>query len=279
MSLPYLEQHNEIALLYHMVKNISIIGCGNLGISILNGLLQSGYTSGALTASRRQLESLDYFSSKGVRLTTSNVEAIKDADIILLTVKPYNILPVIEEIRLAMRQDQILVSCATGIGMEEMREALQVPSKIFRAMPNTAAFVGESLTCISTRDGSTEEIESVRNIFDSIGETIVIGEDLIDAATVLGACGIAYVLRFIRGMIQGGIEIGFDARTANAIVRQTVKGASQLLIDGGSHPESEIDKVTTPRGCTITGLNEMEHHGFSSSLIKGIVASYNKIGQ
>ena len=97
------------------------------------------------------------------------------------------------------------------------------------------------------------------------------------SATILGACGIAYVLRFIRAMIQGGIQIGFDSKTASEIVTQTVKGAASLLIEKNEHPEFEIDKVTTPKGCTIVGLNEMEHNGFSSSLIKGIVASYNKI--
>ena len=124
---------------------------------------------------------------------------------------------------------------------------------------------------------SSEEIESVKQLFDIIGTTMIIDEDLMESATILGACGIAYVLRFIRAMIQGGIQIGFDAATASAIVNQTVKGAAELLIERHQHPEFEIDKVTTPKGCTIVGLNEMEHNGFSSSLIKGIVASYDKI--
>ena len=98
-----------------------------------------------------------------------------------------------------------------------------------------------------------------------------------DAATILGACGVAYVLRFMRAMIQGGIQVGFDAKTATKIVSQTMKGASELIIQNGTHPEEEIDKVTTPKGCTIIGLNEMEHAGFSSALIKGIVTSYEKI--
>ena len=98
-----------------------------------------------------------------------------------------------------------------------------------------------------------------------------------EASTVLGACGIAYALRFIRASMQGGIEIGFDSKTALLIAAQTVKGAAELLLKGGQHPESEIDKVTTPQGCTIAGLNEMEHQGFSSSLIKGISTSFQAI--
>ena len=114
-------------------------------------------------------------------------------------------------------------------------------------------------------------------MFNQLGKVVAIDEKLMDAATVLGACGIAYALRFIRANIQGGIEIGFDSATATLIAAQTVKGAAELLIQNGSHPEAEIDKVTTPKGCTIAGLNEMEHQGFSSSLIKGISASYDKI--
>ncbi len=98
-----------------------------------------------------------------------------------------------------------------------------------------------------------------------------------DASTALGACGIAFALRFIRAAIQGGIEIGFDAKTAELVAAQTVKGAASLVLERKRHPEREIDLVTTPRGCTIAGLNEMEHHGFSSALIKGIVTSFEKI--
>jgi len=144
-------------------------------------------------------------------------------------------------------------------------------------MPNTAADVNESMTMICDNGASAEQRNYITSLFDKIGSTLYIDESLMEAATILGACGIAYVLRFMRAMIQGGIEVGFDAKTATAIVSQTMKGASELIIQNGSHPESEIDKVTTPKGCTITGLNEMEHAGFSSALIKGIVASYKKI--
>jgi pyrroline-5-carboxylate reductase len=106
---------------------------------------------------------------------------------------------------------------------------------------------------------------------------MVIEEELMAAATVLGASGIAFALRFIRAAAQGGIEMGFDADEAQAIAMQTCRGAASLLIETGHHPESEIDRVTTPRGCTIAGLNEMEHNGMSSALIKGIVASHKKI--
>jgi pyrroline-5-carboxylate reductase len=144
-------------------------------------------------------------------------------------------------------------------------------------MPNTAIAIQESMTCICSEGASQQQLDYVTDLFLQLGEAVIIEEKLMDAATVLGACGTAFAMRYIRANIQGGIEIGFSAATASLIAAQTVKGASQLLLSKKTHPEQEIDKVTTPKGCTIAGLNEMEHRGFSSSLIKGVVTSYRKI--
>jgi pyrroline-5-carboxylate reductase len=203
---------------------------------------------------------------------------VKTADVLVLGVKPFNIEPILKEISSSLESGKhTLVCLARGITLEELAKWSGKELPIFRAMPNTAADVNESMTLICETGASSEERESMKQLFDKIGSTLYIDENLMEAATILGACGIAYVLRFMRAMIQGGIEVGFDAKTATAIVSQTMKGASELIIQNGTHPESEIDKVTTPKGCTITGLNEMEHAGFSSALIKGIVASYKKI--
>jgi pyrroline-5-carboxylate reductase len=161
--------------------------------------------------------------------------------------------------------------------MEELLHHAGKKVAVVRAMPNTAIAIQESMTCICARNINEDQQQYVSDLFMQLGKVVTIEEKLMDAATVLGACGIAYALRFIRANIQGGIEIGFDSATATLIASQTVKGAAELLIQTGRHPEQEIDKVTTPKGCTIAGLNEMEHQGFSSSLIKGISASYDKI--
>jgi pyrroline-5-carboxylate reductase len=144
-------------------------------------------------------------------------------------------------------------------------------------MPNTAIAQKESMTCISSLNATPEQKEIVIEIFNKLGQSVFIDEHLMDAATVLGACGLAFALRYIRASMQGGIQIGFDSATALTIAAQTVKGAAALLLNQSSHPESEIDKVTTPQGCTISGLNEMEHQGFSSALIKGILSSFHAI--
>jgi pyrroline-5-carboxylate reductase len=116
-------------------------------------------------------------------------------------------------------------------------------------------------------------MQLVQQIFNTLGTTIIINEDMMSAATALCACGIAFFLRTIRAAAQGGVEIGFHARDAIHIAAQTALGAAQLLLQNGSHPEEEIDKVTSPKGCTIAGLNEMEHQGLSSAMIKGIKLS------
>ncbi|MFK7755426.1 MAG: pyrroline-5-carboxylate reductase [Flavobacteriales bacterium] len=257
--------------------NIAIIGCGNLGTSILNGLLTSDYYSNeSITVTRRKVASLEKYRAQGVHVTMENKAAVQQSDILLVGLKPFKILEVLGELKPHLTKDKIIVSLATGITISQIEEVVGKEMSVYRAMPNTAADVKESLTCICANH-SISESDEVTQIFNSVGESIVIEEGLMEAATVLGACGIAYVLRFIRGMIQGGIEIGFSAKVATDIVTQTVKGASELLIQNETHPEAEIDKVTTPRGCTIAGLNEMEHNGFSSALIKGIVTSFEKI--
>ncbi|MBC8198067.1 MAG: pyrroline-5-carboxylate reductase [Candidatus Marinimicrobia bacterium] len=260
-------------------KKIAIIGCGNLGLSILNGLLTNPLINPKnISITRRNFECLEYLKNKGIDVSSNNSRVIKNSDIIIFALKPYNILEILKELNGDINaKKHIIISLATGILIDEIQNNLTSSPPIFRAMPNTGADVGESMTCICSNSNDSKKIDLVKQVFDSIGKTILIDENLMNASTVLGACGIAYVLRFIRGMIQGGIQIGFDAKTASEIVTHTVRGASELLIKRRQHPEFEIDKVTTPKGCTIEGLNEMEHHGFSSSLIKGIVTSFDKI--
>ena len=261
--------------------NLSIIGCGNLGLSIVNGLItEKGTAPFKVTVTKRNTTPLKYLEPLGIKVTTDNKESVKASGLVVVAVKPYNIRHILKEIKEVLDPNQhILVSLATGITLSEIREAIEKPIPLFRAMPNIAADVNESMTCICHNNAMPDEIKLVESLFSKIGSTIQIEEGLMEAATVMGACGIAYVMRFIRAMVQGGIQIGFDATTAGTIVNQVVKGASELLIQRKEHPEYEIDKVTTPKGCTIVGLNEMEHHGFSPSLIRGIVSSFEKIEQ
>ncbi|RFS23478.1 pyrroline-5-carboxylate reductase [Chitinophaga silvatica] len=259
-------------------KKIAIIGGGNLGTAIAQGLLKSGFSKPSdITITKRNINTLSALKEAGVRVETDNDIAIRESEIIVVALKPYNVREVLQEFRASFDPSKhILISVVTGVSIQDLEHVLPgLP--VVRAMPNTAIAIQESITCISHKHVTEEQVRYVKTMFDQLGATVSIDEKLMDAATVLGACGIAFALRFIRANIQGGIEIGFDVRTASLIAAQTVKGAAELLIRENRHPEEEIDKVTTPKGCTIAGLNEMEHQGFSSSLIKGITASYNKI--
>lgn len=260
-------------------KRITIIGGGNLGIAMAEGLLKSSFaTPQQITVTRRTLERLQPLKEAGVTITDNNAEAIKNGDVIIVALKPYNVKEVLQGLKSAFDPKRhIIISVVTGVSLQELTDITGNEVPVFRAMPNTAIAIQESVTCLCSLHATNAQVNYVTDLFSKLGISISIDEKLMDAATVLGACGIAYALRFIRAATQGGIEIGFDAKTASLIAAQTVKGAAELLLKGNHHPEEEIDKVTTPKGCTIVGLNEMEHRGFSSSLIRGISASYNKI--
>ena len=259
------------------MRKIAIIGFGNLGKAIAEGLIVSNFCEAKdLIVTKRNVNNLDQYSGMGLTITNDNKNAASLASVIILAVKPFQILDILKDIK-SECSGKVIISVVTGISINELSSILPADISLFRAMPNTAIAIRESITCISPLSKSESDIDYVNKLFCCLGLVVTIDEKLMDAATVLGACGIAYAMRYIRANIQGGIEIGFDAKTAGLIAAQTVKGASELLLQKGLHPEAEIDKVTTPKGCTIAGLNEMEHQGFSSSLIKGIAASFKKI--
>lgn len=262
-----------------MSKKIAIIGGGNLGAAMAEGLINSGFIlPNHLIVTRRNIAALKSLEERGVMVSNDNIEAVKYADWIVLAVKPFQVKEVLTQIQPFLDvKKHSLISVVTGVWIKDLQEIVGNDFALFRAMPNTAIAIQESMTCICAHGANQDQLSFVADFFEQLGKSVFIEEKLMDAATVLGACGTAYAMRYIRANIQGGIEIGFSAATASLIAAQTVKGAAELLLQRNTHPEQEIDKVTTPKGCTIAGLNEMEHQGFSSSLIKGIVTSYKKI--
>jgi pyrroline-5-carboxylate reductase len=262
-----------------MNQQIAIIGGGNLGSAIGEGLINSGFVlPQQLTVTKRNLESIQHLKEKGVTISSDNLSAVSNAQWVILAIKPFQIKEVLQQIQPVLNKNQhAIVSVVTGVWIKDIQEIIGDAFPLFRAMPNTAIAIQESMTCICASNATEKQNAFVSEVFNQLGKSVFIEEKLMDAATVLGACGTAYAMRYIRANIQGGIEIGFSAKVASLIAAQTVKGAAELLLQKNTHPEQEIDKVTTPKGCTIAGLNEMEHQGFSSSLIKGIVTSYKKI--
>jgi pyrroline-5-carboxylate reductase len=161
----------------------------------------------------------------------------------------------------------------TGVSIAQIRARIGTTVPLVLAMPNTAVAIGESMTCLSADEASEKALAEAQTLFDLVGRTLVIQEEMMAPATALCACGVAFFLRCIRAASQGGIEIGFHPEDALLLAGQTARGAASLSLKEHAHPEGEIDRVTTPRGCTIVGLNEMEHRGLSSALIKGLIVS------
>lgn len=261
-------------------KQITIVGAGNLGLAITDGLLSSGLLQyNSLTITRRKLEGIHHYEEKGIKVTKDNTTASGQADIIILAVQPHQLATVAAEISPVIN-NKIVISTITGVKLPQLIEYFGNNNTVVRAMPNTALAVKQSMTCISVTDKTNGGAALVEQIFAVLGKTIIIEDELMQAATVLGASGIAFWMRLIRATTQGGIQMGFDAPEAKQIAVQTCLGAASILNhDDFAHPESEIDKVTTPKGCTISGLNEMEHKGLSSALIQGLIESYKKINE
>ncbi len=256
---------------------IAIIGTGNLGLSIIKGLLVSPLKDEIqIVATKRKLPDTPLVESEQVYFTTDNVLAVESSDVIIFSVQPGQFPTVIEQVRPFLK-NKVLISTITGLTLEALEQAMGRDCTIVRSMPNTAIAVSRSMTCLSY-NGSKKSVETAETIFNALGKTLIIDDQLMQAATVLGASGIAFWLRLIRATTQGGVQLGFDADEAKAIAVQTCLGAASILADNAhAHPESEIDKVTTPKGCTIRGLNEMEYRGLSSALIRGLTSSYEMI--
>ncbi len=256
---------------------IAIIGTGNLGCSIAKGLI----TTNAITTlylTKRNLEDIrDFEGYKNVTLTKDNSEAAKNSDILIFAVQPAHMEKILIDLKPILHENHVLISTITGFSISKMESIVGKDKYLIRAMPNTAIAVGKSMTCLCSNEKGNERIKVAQAIFNRLGTSISIPENQMQAATVVCASGIAFWMRLIRATTQAAIQLGFDAKEAQELAMHTCEGAASLLITTGNHPEQEIDKVTTPKGCTIEGLNEMEHKGLSSSLIQGMVSSFNKI--
>jgi pyrroline-5-carboxylate reductase len=259
-------------------KKIAIIGGGNLGSAIASGLLKSNIILPQnITLTRRKIHIIENFRESGINVISDNFIAVNESDLLIFAVKPNQLLSLLTELKDSIDPTKhIIISAVTGVNASDM-ETIIGKTPVFRIMPNTAISILQSITCISFYNSSTVQQNEIVELFNQLGKTVIINEELMGAATVLGACGIAFAMRYMRASAQAGIEMGFSADLAQLISTQTLKGAADLILANGNHPEKEIDKVTTPMGVTISGLNEMEYQGFSSSLIKGLMTSYNKL--
>lgn len=260
---------------------IAIIGTGNLGLAIAKGIVAADNLKvDTLYLTKRNTEALAYMAEAhtNVLVTSDNHAAIAASDVVIFAVQPGQLSKLLVSLKSSLSAKQhTIISTITGKKIADFESILGSEFAIVRSMPNTAAAVSQSMTCMSGNDQAQSKLSLAKEILATLGDVMIIEESLMQAATVVCASGIAFWMRLIRATTQGAIQLGFDAPEAQHMAVQTCLGAASLLQNGGAHPESEIDRVTTPKGCTIEGLNEMEHQGLSSALIKGLVTSFNKI--
>jgi len=256
---------------------ISVIGAGAMGGAIVEGMLKGTFIQNEdICVSDASRHAVERFADSGANITTENHVAAMGGDIVFLVVKPWLVEQVLLSIKEVLDYDrQQLIIVAAGITSEQVRSWLDKDGELlptFLAIPNIAIAQLASMTFVVSVKAEPEHTKQVKALFDSMGQTIVTEERLLGAGTTLASCGIAYAMRYVRAASEGGVELGFKADLAKQIVLQTMKGAIELLQASGLHPEAAIDLVTTPGGVTIKGLNEMEHAGFTSAVIKGLKA-------
>ena len=257
-----------------MIK-LAVLGGGNLGRALAHGWVGAGrFAPSNIHITRRQDDKLHDMQELGFVTGADNARAVRDCDLVVIAVQPQQLNELLNDISddLDPKRHRV-ISVVSGVSIAQIRATLGAKVPLVRAMPNTAVAICESMTCLSADEASEGALEEATELFDLVGRTLVIQEEMMAPATALCACGVAFFLRCIRAASQGGIEIGFHPEEALLLAGQTARGAAALSLRENAHPEGEIDRVTTPRGCTIVGLNEMEHRGLSSALIKGLIVS------
>ena len=251
---------------------ITFIGAGNMGGATARGLAARKLAAADITMADANAAVLEKFAAQGFATSTDNVAAIKDAEIVVIVVKPFVVADVVARIAPHIK-DKLVVCMAPGVKPDELLSMFGEPAPaVVYAIPNTAIEIGESVTFVVKVTASDEQVEIVKSLYGSLGATLEVPARLLAAGTSVASCGIAYAMRYIRAAVEGAVELGMYPKDALEAVCATVRGAAGLIMAHGSHPEAEIDKVTTPGGLTIRGLNAMEEAGFTTAVIKGLKA-------
>jgi pyrroline-5-carboxylate reductase len=259
---------------------ITFIGAGNMGGAMAHGLYQTDmFRPEDITCTARSQATLDKCLKlmPGIHVATNNREAVRNADIVVFAVKPWFIEGVIQEVKNALDYSkQILISVVAGFTTDKLQSLLEreghpTPA-VFYMIPNTAIDVKASMTFFVPSNASDEQIQLIQCMMEKVGGCMQIEEKNMPACMALASCGIAYAFRYIRAAMEGGVEMGLYAKDAKKIVSHTIRGAAEMILQHDSHPEEEIDHVTTPGGLTIKGLNAMEENGFTNAVIKGLKA-------
>jgi pyrroline-5-carboxylate reductase len=269
-------------------KKLAVLGVGKLGGILLRAYLKEGlFSANRVAATVRHAERAARLAKElGIAVNTDNREAVKGADIILLTVKPQTVAEVLREIALEINAQTLLVSVAASVPTSYLEQQLaascgelnEVP--VVRAMPNTPAAVGCGMTAICRgAHAGRDHLEIAHSMFDAVGRTVVLDEKHMDAVTGLSASGPAFAYIILESLAEAGVKVGLPRDIATLLAAQTMKGAASVVLETGDHPALLKDAVTTPAGCTIDGILELEEGKLRVTLIKAVVKATSRAGE
>jgi len=255
-------------------KRIAVLGAGKLGEALITGMLDAGIVSKKqFIATAAHKERLDILKKRlGVETTLSNADAVRKAHLVLLCVKPQTVADVLRQVADVLTPNHLVISVAASVTTAFMEKLLTKPVPVIRTMPNTPCFIKKGMTAIAPgKHATVEQVAQARKIFDAIGRTLILDEKHMDAVTGLSASGPAFVYIIIESFVEAGVKVGLPREAATQLAAQMVLGASSMVLETGEHPAKLKDIVTTPAGCTIDGILELEEGGLRVTLIKAVV--------
>ena len=252
---------------------IAVLGAGKMGGILLEAFLRTGLvTPDRIAATVRHEERARTLASQWqVAVSTDNVSAARDADILLLAVKPSQAPELIREMQAVLRPSQVLVSLVASVKTEALEAASGIDLPVVRAMPNTPATVGEGMTALCAgRFCTQQQLANAKRLFETVGRAVIVDEKHMDAVTGLSGSGPAFLYIVIEALAEAGVNVGLPRDIATLLAAQTTLGSARMVLETGSHPALLKDAVTTPAGCTVDGILELEEGGLRVTLIKAV---------
>ena len=252
---------------------LAVLGAGKMGSILLKAFLKSGLmTADHCTATVAHAKNAEKAASNlGVPVTTDNLDAVRQSDVVLLCVKPQAFADVLAKISPALTADKLVISVAASVPISYMEERIPAGVPVIRSMPNTPAEVGAGITAISPGAATTQaHVDLAEAMFATVGKVVVADEKHMDAITGLSASGPAFVYIILESLAEGGVKVGLPRDLATLLAAQTVMGSAKVVLDTGKHPALLKDAVTTPAGCTVDGILELEEGGLRVTLIKAV---------
>ncbi len=263
-------------------RKLALIGAGKLGEGLLSGMLGSQLLpAGRVVATVAHQPRADYLAEKyGVKAHTDNRQAVSGADLVLICLKPQQVKGFLHEVKRELKKDALIISAAASVTTALIERELGHPARVVRAMPNTPCLIRHGMTALARgKHAIDQDVKLAQTIFGSMGRTVVVDEKHMDAITGLSASGPAYVYLIIESLAEGGVKLGLPRELSTELSAQTLLGASALVLQTGEHPAKLKDMVTTPAGCTIDGLLELEEGGLRVTLIKAVVRAAERARQ